>query len=74
MFVTLTHAQGMMPVLVNLDQVLYAYRESGQEATVLVFGKVADPNAKPGSRLRKVAVTVDETLPQIQEKRRLGAG
>jgi hypothetical protein len=74
MFLTLTHARGRTPVLVNLDQVLYAYRETGHEATVLVFGKVPEPNARPGSRLRKVAVTVDETLNQIQEKRRLASG
>ncbi len=65
MFVTLTDSKRGIPVLVNLDRVLYAYRQTQRDATVLVFGKVA------GSGARSVAVAVDETLPEIQRRRRM---
>ncbi len=70
MFITLTDARQDSPVLVNLDQVLYGYRDASEEVTVLVFGKVA----ASGARLRSVAVAVTETLRDIQEKRRMATG
>ena len=70
MFVTLTDARNDTPVLVNLDQVLYGFRDAGEEVTILVFGKVASS----GARLRSVAVGVTETLRDIQEKRRMATG
>jgi hypothetical protein len=73
MFITLTDARAGTPVLVNLDQMLYAYRHSAGDATVVVFGKVVEPmglDAKPAAKVRLVAVTVSETLKDIQMKRR----
>ena len=75
MLVMLTDARHDTPVLVNLDQLLYAYRDASEEATVLIFGKVAPPGqAAPNARLRPVALVVSETLREIQEKRRLVTG
>ena len=79
MFVTLTDVKNMTPVLVNLDKILYAYRPTGGrvEASVLVFGKVVEPQgprAKRAARVRDIGLAVVETLPQIQEKRRMASG
>lgn len=76
MFVRLTDAKEGIPILVNLDRVLYAYRPPAAEVTALVFGKLVDPGepgGREGARVRNVAVTVVETLPQIQEKRRMAS-
>ena len=77
MFVTLTDAKHGIPVLVNLDQVLYAYRQEGQGLSVLVFGKVVEPRgpgADQAARIHNVAVTVEEDLLQIQQQRRMAGG
>ncbi|MHC4592635.1 MAG: hypothetical protein ACYS8L_08080 [Planctomycetota bacterium] len=76
MFVRLTDAKEGIPLLVNLDMVLYAYRPPVGEVTALVFGKLADPGepgGRAGARVRNIAVTVVETLQQIQEKRRMAS-
>jgi hypothetical protein len=62
---------------VNLERVLYGYRREGREETVLVFGQVVQPRPlksnKPG-RVRNVALLVEETLQDIQRKRRMAGG
>ncbi|MGD2174832.1 MAG: hypothetical protein PVJ27_05470 [Candidatus Brocadiaceae bacterium] len=75
MFITLTDAKRGMPVLVNLDQLLYAYRDHDAELTMLVFGKLVAPAGGRGAakaRVRSVALRVEEDLEQIHEKRRMG--
>jgi len=71
MLVTLTHLRGMTPILVNLDRMLYAYRDPQAEGTVIVFGKVPDTRAGGSGALRNVSVHVTETLQDIQKKRRM---
>jgi hypothetical protein len=75
MFISFTDARAGTPVLVNLEQMLYAYRHASGDATVIVFNKVVEPmglDAKPAAKIRLVAVTVAETLKDIQMKRRAG--
>ena len=72
MFITLTDAGRGLPVMVNLERLLYAYERSDADVTVLVFGKVAVLRKGGRSKLRPVALMVEETLNEIQEKRRLG--
>jgi hypothetical protein len=69
MFVRLTHSKHLTALLVNLERVIYAYRDERHECTVLVFGQVP----RPDGGVRNVAVTVSETLNEIQEKRRMSA-
>ncbi|MFO8008059.1 MAG: hypothetical protein R6V05_10015 [Candidatus Brocadiia bacterium] len=73
MFIELTDAGRGMPVMVNLDRLLYAYERADADVTVLVFGKVAASGKGKRSKLRPVALMVEETLREIQEKRRLGS-
>jgi hypothetical protein len=75
MFVKLTDARRQLPVMVNLDNVLYAYREPIRNVTVIVFGKVPVARMRQGTRvtqLQPIALSVMETLAEVQEKRRLG--
>jgi hypothetical protein len=77
MFVTLTNATDGTPLLVNLDQMLYAYRHVSGDSTVIVFGKVVEPmglDAQPAAKVRAVAARVTETLKDIQMKRRSSGG
>jgi hypothetical protein len=71
MFVTLTDARKHIPVVVNLDLVLYGYRETGEEVTVLVFGKTFETGPSGQPRARTVGVTVTETFQEIHAKRRM---
>lgn len=76
MFVKLTDAKNEIPVLVNLDRVLYAYRREDTEVTLLVFGKLMEqrgPEAGSAARVRNVALTVVETLQEVQAKKRLAS-
>ncbi|MHC4480452.1 MAG: hypothetical protein ACYS1C_05715 [Planctomycetota bacterium] len=76
MFIMLTHAKDRTPLLLNLDRVLYAYRTAAGDATVLVFGEIVQPQPPPSkrpARIRHFAVTVTESLGEIQEKRRMAA-
>ena len=74
MFVSLTDAKLGTPLLVNLERVLYAYRQASEDATVIVFGKMPQAAAGDGrAPLRTVAVAVTETLREIQEKRRMAS-
>lgn len=77
MFVTLTNATDGTPLLVNLDQMLYAYRHASGESTVIVFSKIVEPmglDAEPAAKVRTVAAQVAETLKDIQMKRRSAGG
>ncbi len=58
--------------MVNLDRLLYAYERPDADVTVLVFGKVGVVRKGRRSKLRPVALMVEETLSEMQEKRRLG--
>ena len=71
MFVMLTDAKKGLPVMVNLDLVLYGYRETGDEVTVLVFGKAFEAQPSGQTRARTVAVAVSETFQEIQARRRM---
>ena len=76
MFVKLTDAKNGIPVLVNLDRVLYAYRREDTEVTLLVFGKLMEPRGPegaPAARARNVALKVVETLQELQAKKRLAS-
>ena len=74
MFVSLTDAKQGTPLLVNLDRMLYAYRQASEDATVIVFSKIPQAGASAGrAPLRTVAVAVTETLREIQEKRRMAS-
>jgi hypothetical protein len=56
---------------------LYAYRHASGDATVIVFSKIVEPmglDAQPAAKVRAVAVTVNETLKEIQMKRRSAGG
>ena len=71
MLVTLTDARKGIPLMVNLDLVLYGYRDAAEEVTVLVFGKEFETGPSGEARARTVAVTVSETFTEIHSKRRM---